>query len=60
MAARKLSGAKLKAAEKADMAADKRAGIKEGSARDKAIDKSKGLPDRAAKGGRFGKQTRKR
>lgn len=39
--------------EKSDMAADRRAGIKQGSARDNALDRKRGVPTRTAakKGG---------
>jgi hypothetical protein len=33
-----------KMSEKADMAADKKAGIKQGSAKDNALDKKRGVP----------------
>lgn len=36
--------------EKADLAADKKAGIKPGSARDNALDKKRGVPIRKGKG----------
>lgn len=42
--------------EKADMAADKKAGVKQGSPKDQKLDKARGLPPDVVKKGAKGKK----